>query len=194
MKLYYAPGACSLSDHIALHEANIAFDHEKVDLNAKVTESGADYTQINPKGYVPALALDTGEVVSENVAILEWISQQDTLLVPPGPLGRTHLLEVLAYISSEVHKAFKPFFSGAGAEEKAEARKTILKRLSYLSDTMQGNFLFGDAISAADCYLFVMLLWATKNEIALPAKLTGLRDRMQDRPAVQKAMQHEGLL
>ena len=194
MKLYYAPGACSLSDHIALHQAGLSFDHEKVDLKGKRTESGEDYTKINPKGYVPALALDSGEILSENVAILDWIAHQDTALTPSGPLGHTHLLEALAFISTEIHKAFKPFFSGGGADEKAKAADTIKKRTDYLADTMGGDFLFGDSISVADCYLFVMLFWAQKNTIEMSQKLGDYRARMMKLPSVQKAMTHEGLL
>ena len=98
MKLYYSPGACSLADHIALHEARLAFEHESVDLKAKTTASGADFTVINPKGYVPALVLDSGEMVTENLAVLEWIAGQNPALGLDGPLGRTRLLEALAYI------------------------------------------------------------------------------------------------
>ncbi len=194
MKLYYSPGACSLADHIALHEAGLAFEHEKVDLGAKRTESGADYTTINPKGYVPALTLDSGETLSENVAILDWIAHQDSALKPSGPMGHTHLLEALAYISTEIHKGFKPFFSGASADEKAKAGETILKRMGYLADTMKGDFLFGADVSVADAYLFVMLLWARRNGLEVPPKLAEFRDRMMDRPAVRKAMEHEGLI
>lgn len=100
MKLYYAPGACSLADHIALHEAGLSFEHEKVDLKAKRTEGGVDYLTINPKGDVPALTLDSGETLSENVAILDWVAHQETMLRPSGPLGHTHLLEALAYTRS----------------------------------------------------------------------------------------------
>ncbi len=194
MKLYYSPGACSLADHIALHEAGLPFEHEKVDLKAKRTESGVDFTTINPKGYVPALTLDSGETLSENIAILDWIAHQDTALKPAGAMGHTHLLEALAFISTEIHKSFKPFFSGAGDDEKAKAAETIVKRMTYLADTMQGDFLFGADVSVADFYLFVMLLWARKNEIAVPIKLAAFRDRLMTRPSVQKAMQHEGLI
>ena len=194
MKLYYAPGACSLADHIALREAGLAFEPEKVDLKAKRTESGADYTTVNPKGYVPALTLDSGETLSENVAILDWIAHQDTALKPSGQMGHTHLLEALAYISTEIHKGFKPFFSGGGDEEKSKAGETILKRMGYLAETMQGDFLFGPDVSVADCYLFVMLLWAQKNGLEAPAKLAALRTRMMERTAVRKAMTHEGLI
>lgn len=194
MKFYYAPGACSLADHIALHEAGFAFEHEKVDLAAKRTESGADYTTINPKGYVPALTLDSGETLSENVAILDWIAHQDTALKPQDEMGRTRLLEMLAYISTEIHKSFKPFFSGAGDEEKAKAAETIRRRMGYLDDTMQGDFLFGEAVSVADCYLFVMLVWAQKNRLEAPGRLSAYRDRMMQLPSVLKAMAHEGLI
>ncbi len=194
MKLYFSPGACSLSDHIALHEAGLPFEHDKVDLKTKKTEGGDDYLSINPKGYVPALTLDTGETITENVAILDWIAHQDGELKPAGAMGHTHLLEALAYISTEIHKSFKPFFAGASDEEKAKAGETIVKRMTYLADTMEGDYLFGADVSAADCYLFVMLLWAKKNGIDAPAKLAALRDRMMERPAVQKAMTHEGLI
>lgn len=194
MKLYFAPGACSLSDHIALHEAGLSFEHEKVDLKAKKTEQGEDFLTINPKGYVPALTLDSGETITENVAILDWIAHQDGALKPAGAMGHTHLLEALAYISTEIHKAFKPFFAGASDDEKAKARETIVKRMTWLAETMKGDYLFGDTVSAADCYLFVMLLWAKKNEVEAPAELVALRDRMMERPAVQRAMTHEGLI
>ena len=193
MKLYFAPGACSLADHIALHEAGLPFDHVKVDLKAKKTESGEDFTAINPKGYVPALALDSGEILSENIAILDWIAHQNTALAPSGPMGHTHLLEALAFISTEIHKSFKPFFAGASDADKSKASELILKRMTYLADTMQGDFIFGSHVSVADCYLFVMLLWAKKFSLTAPDKLQAFHDRMKALPSVQKAMQHEGL-
>lgn len=194
MKLYYAPGACSLADHIALHEAGLPFELDKVDLRAKRTQAGIDYMTINPKGYVPALTLDSGETLSENIAILDWVAHQEASLKPSGALGHTHLLEALAFISTELHKSFKPFFADSGDDEKAKAEETILKRMAYLADTMQGDFLFGPKVSVADCYLFVMLLWAGKFEFDIPARLAGFRDRMMERPAVRTAMSHEGLI
>jgi glutathione S-transferase len=193
MKLYYSPGACSLADHIALHEAGMTFECEKVDLKSKRTQSGVDFTTVNPKGYVPALTLDSGETLTENVAILDWIAHQDTALKPSGALGHTHLLQALAYISTEIHKGFKPFFSGAGEQEKSQAGQLILRRLNYLAGTMQGDYLFGPEVSVADCYLFVMLLWAKKNAIPVSAPLDAFRDRMRARTAVASAMTHEGL-
>jgi len=194
MKLYYSPGACSLADHIALHEAGLSFEHEKVDLKAKKTESGADFTTINPKGYVPALTLDGGETLSENVAILDWISQQAPHLAPGGAMGRTHLLEMLAYISTEIHKSFKPFFAGGSDEDKAKAGAMITRRMAYLAERLDGDYLFGSAMSVADAYLFVMTLWAGKMGVSVPDKVAALRDRMMARPAVRTAMTHEGLM
>ena len=194
MKLYYSPGACSLADHIALHEAGLAFEHERVDLKTGRTEHGGEYAAINPKGYVPALTLDSGETLSENIAILDWIAQQAPQLAPGGAMGRTHLLEALAYISTEIHKGFKPFFSGGSNDDKAKAGATIVKRLGYLADTMAGDYVFGPDPSVADCYLFVMLLWAGKHHLDVPQPLVALRERMMIRPAVQTAMRHEGLV
>ena len=194
MKLYYTPGACSLADHIALHAAGMTFEHEKVDLKTKRTESGADFTAINPKGYVPALTLDSGETLTENIAILDWVAHQDTALKPTDPMGHTHLLEALAFISTEIHKSFKPFFAGGTDAEKAKASETIIKRMDYLSDTLSGDYLFGAQMSAADCYLFVMLTWAQKVGVEAPGKLTAYRDRMMALAPVQKAMTHEGLI
>ena len=193
MKLYYSPGACSLADHIALHEAGMPFDHEKVDLKTKQTASGADFLAVNPKGYVPALTLDTGETLTENIAILDWISHQDAALKPGGAMGHTHLLEALAFISTEIHKSFKPFFAGGSDEEKAKAGAVITKRLNTIADMMQGDYLFGAAVSVADCYLFVMLLWAAKNGVETPPSLEAFRDRMMARQSVKTAMHHEGL-
>lgn len=194
MKLYFSPGACSLADHIALHEAGLPFEHDRVDLKMHTLADGTDYRTINPKGYVPALTLDSGETLTENVAILDWIAQQDPKLMPGGAMGRTHLLEALAYISSELHKNFAPLFRGGSDEDKTKARDAVQKRLKYLSDTMKGDYLFGSEPSAADFYLFVMLLWAQKNDIQVPANLAAFRDRLMQRASVQKAMKEEGLI
>lgn len=196
MILYLSPGACSLADHIALHEAGFAFSHVRVDLKAKTTEAGEAYLDINPKGYVPALKLDTGEILTENIAILSWISEHAPaqIFTPPGSLGRTRLLETLAYISTELHKGFKPFFTpGAADDAKDAAAAQIGKRLTYLADRMAGDYLFGDRVSAADCYLFVMLTWARKNHVPIPSSLSGFFTRMAARPCVIKALAHEGL-
>ena len=194
MKLYYAPGACSLADHIALHEAGLQFEHERVDLKSKRTERGEDYRAINPSGYVPALRLDSGDVVTENVAVLDWISDQSATLRPSGPFGRTRQLEALSWLSSELHKAFGPLFRGASDEDKAAAKEQVAAKLAFIAGRLKGDYLFGDEPSAADFYLFVMLLWARKNEVETPDTLVTLRDRLMARPSVQTAMKHEGLI
>ncbi|THD79870.1 MAG: glutathione S-transferase [Phenylobacterium sp.] len=194
MILFFAPGACSLADHIALHEAGLHFERVRVDLKSHTTETGADYTQINPKGYVPALTLPDGELLTENIAILSWIADQAPALLPPGPLGRYRLLEMLAFISTEIHKGFKPFFQpGASDADKSKAGETIVKRLGYLAGRMEGDFLFGDQMSVADAYLFVMLMWATKNGLSPPEPLPAYAERLKARPAVKLALKHEGL-
>jgi glutathione S-transferase len=194
MNLYIAPGACSLADHIAMHEAALDFDCVKVDLKARRTEDGRDYNLINPKGYVPALQLDDGQVLTENVAILTWIADQDPSLAPAGPMGRYRLLEALAYINGEIHKAFKPFFDPGSAEaQKAAAGEAIDRRLGFLAGNLKDDYLFGDRFSVADAYLFVMGLWAQKNGLPLPDPLSAFVARMKARPAVLAALQHEGL-
>ena len=195
MKLYYAPGACSLADHIALQEGGLTFDIVKVDIPTRKTEAGEDFLAISPKGYVPAMVLDGGETISENIAILSWISEQAPALVPPGALGRTRLIEALAYISTEIHKGFKPIFTpGTTDEGKQAARDVIAARLGYLADTMAGDYLLSDNFSAADAYLFVMLLWSAKHGVAVPEPLNAYRDRVMARPAVVAAMKREGLI
>ena len=195
MKLYYSPGACSLADHIALHEAGIAFDRVKVDLKTKATESGEDYTKVNPKGYVPALTLDDGETLTENIAVLSYIADLSGKLMPKDGMPHWRVLETLAFISTELHKNFKPFFKPDSSDlEKDEARALLLKRFGLLAEQVGGRaFIVGDEMSVADCYLFVMLMWAKKNGFDVPAPLAAYFDRLKQRPAVALALQHEGL-
>jgi glutathione S-transferase len=193
MKLFYAPGACSLADHIALIEGALSFEHESVDLMNKTTASGGDFAVINPKGYVPALVLDSGEILTENLAVLDWIAAQSPSLGLDGPPGRTRLLEALAYVSTEVHKSFKPLFTGGSEDENAKARAMISRRYQLLADRMRGDYMFGNEPTAADLYLFVTLLWAVRFGVMVPDRLSALRDRMLTRPAVQAAMTVEGL-
>jgi glutathione S-transferase len=194
MKLYLAPGACSLADHIALHEAGLDFERVTVDLKAKTTADGGDFSKINPKGYVPVLQFDDGQVLTENVAILSWIAEKADLGAPAGELSRSRLLEALAFISTEIHKQFKPFFSGGTDEAKAAAKQAIEKRLGFLAERWKGDYLFGDKVSVADAYLFVMLLWSGKTGIDIPPPLAAFAERMQQRPAVRLALEHEGLI
>ncbi len=194
MILYFAPGACSLADHIALHEANLEFDRVKVDLRSHTTEDGRDFTAINPKGYVPALTLDGGELLTENLAILAWVADKAPALAPKGELGRYRLLETLAFISTEVHKSFKPFFTPSATDaEKQKAGETITKKLKLLAEKVDGGYLFGPDVSVADAYLYVMLMWARKTKVEIPHPLLGFFDRMNERVAVKLALQHEGL-
>lgn len=191
MILYLAPGACSLADHIALHEAGLNFDQVKVDLKTHRTEDGRDYTVINPKGYVPALLLNSGEILTENIAILSWISDQSTPALF-GDFVRYRLLEALAYVSTEIHKAFTPYFMpGATEDAKASAGQTILKRIA---ERLNQDYLLGAGFSVADAYLFVMLMWARKNGLSLPVPLPAYFERMKARPAVQRSLKEEGLL
>src|SRR5512144_69699 len=129
MKLYLTPGACSLADHIAMHEAGLAFDRIRVDLETKRTEDGGDYNKVNPKGYVPALVLDDGQLLTENIAILSWVADRDPKLAPGGELGRIRLIEMLAFSSTELHKPFGRFFFPTSDVEKAAAEDAIRKRL-----------------------------------------------------------------
>lgn len=191
MKLYYSPGACSLATHIALLEAGLEFELERVDLKSKVTESGADFTAINSKGYVPALVLDSGEVITENLAVLDWITVQFPGLGLEGALGRTRMLESLAFLATEIHKGFKPFWHAANPEAKAEAEIQLIKRLRWLGERLQGRYLFGDQPTVADYYLFVMLRWTGKFSIAIPEALSAFQARVLARPNVQAAIGFE---
>lgn len=192
MKLYLSPGACSLADHIALHEAGLAFDRVSVDLKAKRTGDGRNFLEINPKGYVPALELDDGQVLTENIAILAWAADQNPELAPHGdPLARYRLLEMLGFISTEVHKGFKPFFAGGSDEDKAKAGDAIGKRLGYLAERMKGDYLFGERFTVADAYLFVMLTWAQRLGVKAPDRLSAYFERVKARPNVQLALRHE---
>jgi len=195
MKLYYSPGACSLADHIALIEAGLPYELVKVDLKAKQTEDGGDYEAVNPKGYVPALALDDGGVLTENIAVLSYIAERSGSLMPSGGLQRIRVLEATAFVSTELHKNFKPFFNPAASEaEKDEAGALLGKRFGAVDAMLDDRgFLLGDEPTIADCYLFVMLIWAKKNELHLPERLRGFFERFRHRPSVGRAMTEEGL-
>lgn len=191
MKLYYSPGACSLAAHIALLEAGLEVELERVDLKRKITGSGTDFTAVNSKGYVPALLLEDGQVVTENIAVLDWIAGQFPDLGVEGALGRTRLLETLAYVSTEIHKGFKPFFAGGSAAEKAQAEIQLIRRLHWIGERTAGRYLFGDRPTVADFYLFVTLRWAGKFGIALQESLLALKARIAARPEVQAAIASE---
>ncbi|WP_395396304.1 glutathione binding-like protein (plasmid) [Novosphingobium sp. BL-8A] len=195
MKLYYSPGACSLADHIALVEGGLPFEPIKVDLKTKTVEKGGDFKKINPKGYVPVLELDDGSILTENVAILSYIAERASGLKLPGEMGKFRVLEALAYISTELHKGFKPFFSGASDEDKERAREVLTKRFAFFdAELAEQDFAAGENFTVADCYLFVMLFWAkTKASLDLTSNLSAYYGRLSAREGVRKALADEGL-
>ena len=193
MKLYYSPGACSLACRISLHEAGLQADFERVDLRAKTTEHGADYLAINPKGYVPMLVLDDGATVTEIDAVLDFLAGIEPRLGVDGPLGRTRLLEMLSYLSSELHVAFKPFWHPAGEAQATAAAQAVATRLAFLDRARRGTHLFGERFSAADAYLFVMLRWAMAFGLPVPPGLAALFETVAERDTVRRALAEEGL-
>jgi len=195
MKLYYAPGACSLADHIALIEAGLPYDLAKVDLKTKQTEDGGDFTAVNPKGYVPTLALDDGGILTENIAVLTYIAETSGKLMPSAMLPRIRVLEALSFVSTELHKSFRPFFNPAASDaERDEARALLEKRFAAIDAMLDHHgFLLGDQPTIADCYLFVMLTWARKNGIEVPERVQGFFDRFRQRASVTRALAEEGL-
>lgn len=203
MKLFYAPGACSLSPHIILCELGLTHELEKVDLRSQPhrTASGVDFSEISPKGYVPALQLDGGELLTEGPAIVQYLADQKPdsgLLAPAGSLDRARAQEWLNYIGTELHKNFGPLFRPDASDAvKEAARETISRRLAYTSQALENRaFLVGDRFGVADAYLFVVLGWCQHLAVDLtpfPA-LQAYQQRIAARPAVQAAMQAEGLL
>jgi glutathione S-transferase len=201
MKLYYSPGACSLSPHIVLRETGANFELERVDLGAGKTAGGADFKKINPKGYVPVLQLDSGEVLTEGAAIVQYLADQkpDAGLAPgPGTLERARLQEHLNYIAAEVHKGFSPLFSPSLDDAgRAAAKDKLAIRLDYLEQLFSDgrSFLLGNTFSVADAYLFVVLGWTKPTGIALEKwpHLQSFVARAAGRAAVQAALKAEGL-
>ncbi len=199
MKLYYSPGACSLAPHILLREAGLSFDLERVDLRTKKTAAGEDFLRINPKGYVPALALDNGSVLTEVAVISQYLADQAPAahLLPASGMARYRALEWLNFIATEIHKGFGPLWNPAMPEEaKNLARARLGERLAFVNVALQGApYLPGPAFSAPDAYLYVMLNWCGLQKIDLvswPA-LADYHARLAARPSVQAALQAEGL-
>jgi glutathione S-transferase len=200
MKLYYSPGACSLSPHIVLREAGATFEIERVDLGAGKTAGGADFRQLNPKGYVPVLQLDNGEVLTEGAAIVQYIADLNphaNLAPKPATLERARLQEHLNYIAAEVHKGFSPLFS-PDLDDKAReaAKKKLGQRLDYIEQVFGDDrqFLLGNTFSVADAYLFVVLGWSRHTGIALEKwpRLSAFHARIGAREKVKEALQAEG--
>ena len=193
MKLYYSPWPCSLAAHIALHEAGAPFENESVDIKTKITASGTDFNNVTRKGYVPALELDNGEIVTENIAVLDYLAGVYPQLGVEGPLGRTRLVEAPAYISTEIHKTYKPLWHNGTDEQTAVASAYITARMRYLGDPIKGDYLFGDRPTVADFYLFVTTTWAGRFGVDVPPAIAALHERLKARPAVQATLKAEGL-
>lgn len=200
MKLYYSPGACSLAPHIVLREAGLEFEAIEADIRNKTLPDGSSYLAVNPQGAVPALGLDNGEVLTQNVAIMDYISDQAPAkhMIPEDGMAHYRVMELLAYITSEVHKSHAPLWNPSATEEaKQAARELIMKKYDYLATRLgDGPYLTGEAFTPADAYLFVMLGWAAMKDIDLsrvPA-LVAFHKRVGERPAVQAAMRAEGLI
>lgn len=201
MKLYYSPAACSLAPHIVAREAGLAIELEKVDLAAKKTEGGADFTAVNPKGYVPALQLDDGAVLTEVAALVQYLADkapQSGLAPANGTMERYRLQEWLAFIATEIHKSFGPLFKPDTPDATKQSVKAgLATRFAYLDGELASRpFLMGERFTVADAHLFTIVSWAKFVDVDLAPypNLQAFRKRVAARPAVQQAMQAEGLL
>ena len=201
MKLYYSPGVCSLSPNIVAHEAGLELRLQKVDIKTKTIATEGDFWAVNPKGYVPVLELDNGEILTEGPTIALYLADQKPqagLAAAAGTLERYHLQEMLGYINSEIHKTYSPFFKPDMAPDfRAERTEYLQKRYAFLDKKLEGRqYLFGDQFTVADAYLFTVTNWAKLVHVDL-SKFTNLQkfqERVAARPAVKAAMKAEGLL
>jgi glutathione S-transferase len=202
MKLYYSPGACSLAPHIVANEAGIDLLLEKVDTKTKAMASGGDFLAINPKGYVPALQLDDGEVLTEGPVIAQYLADRkpaSKLAPAAGTLERYRLQETMGFINSEIHKSYSPLFGkDTTPEVRAEKLDTLAKRYALIEKRLGDGrqYLFGDQFTAADAYLFTVTNWAgfVKMDLSPFPNLRAFQQRVAARPAVQAAMKAEGLV
>lgn len=201
MKLYYSPGACSQAPHILLHEIGHTHDAARVDLQAKRLEDGSDYLAVNPKGAVPALELDSGEVLTENAVILQYLGDRASwpeVLPPMGDFRRYRVLEIVNFITTELHKRFGFLFDPNATDEmKQVVIAGLSKKLDYIDQRLgDGPYLFGQNVSLPDPYLFVMASWADKMLGGLERwpHLKAFRERMLERPSVRNVLEFEGLL
>ena len=201
MKLYYSPGACSLSPHITLHESGLKFEHVAAPTKTHQLPDGSDYYRINPLGYVPLLELDDGTRLTEGPAIVQYIADQvpEKNLAPAnGTVARAQLQSWLNFIGTALHKGFSPLFSPATpAEYKATVIDKLLSRLKWVDEQLAGKpYLMGEQFSVADPYLFTVTNWAPKVGVDISglANLAAFRERVAARPSVQTAMQEEGLV
>jgi glutathione S-transferase len=202
MKLYYMPGACSLASHITLREVSADFSLEKVNVKEQKTESGEDYSKVNPNGYVPSLRFDDGDILNEGVAVLQFLGEQypDAKLFPaPGTRERARVVQHLSFIGSELHKAFAPLFADTlEGEARAAAEAKVAKRMGYIENLLADGraFLTGDQFTIADAYLFVVANWTNFVNIDLGQwpNVASFAKRVAARPTVEAAMKAEGLL
>ena len=201
MKLYYAPGACSLSPHIVSREAGIDLELERADLAQKKTESGKDFWGINPKGQVPVLEIDNGQRLTEGPVIVQYLADQKPgsgLAPAPGTIDRYRVQEWLNFVASEMHKTYGPLFRPTTPEEfKVMSREVIGKRVAWLDKELAGKqYLMGDRFTVADAYLFTVLRWSPRVGVDLSKSpnVTAYMDRVAARPKVQEALKAEGLL
>mgnify|MGYP001599605792 CR=1 FL=1 len=201
MKLYYSPGACSLSPHIVLHEAGLKHEAIMTSTKSHKLQDGTDFYSINPLGYVPFLVLDSGATLHEGPAIVQYLADQapEKNLAPAnGTMARYHLQEWLNFISTEVHKGFGPLFNLATPEDyKPAVKASLIKRLTWVDEQLSNkSYLMGDQFTVADAYLFTVTNWAqfVGLDISELKHLQSYRERVLARPAVQAAMKAEGLL
>jgi glutathione S-transferase len=193
MNLFYYPAACSLADHIALIEAGLPYKLLSIDRERK-TEDGRDFLALNPKGYIPALEMNDGTILTENQVILAYIAEQSGKLLPDDSILRWQTFEALAFMSSEIHGAYSPFFKDFPEPEKLRAREKIKKAFTILADQMDDKaFLVSNEMTIADCYLFWILMVAPKSGVDLPENLRNCLTRMKAMPSVIQALAEEGL-
>jgi glutathione S-transferase len=201
MKLYYSPGACSLSPHIALREAGLAFTPMLASTKTKKLADGTDYLALNPKGQVPMLELDNGERLTEGPAIVQYIADlapASKLAPAAGTMARYRLMEWLNFITSELHKGFSPLFNPAvPAEAKPVFQAKLLERFTWVDQQLEGrDYLMGDTFTVADAYLYTVSRWGAFVGVDLSGlpRLAAFRERVEARPAVREALKTEGLL
>ncbi len=195
MRLYYSPGACSLSPHIVALELGLPVEIFKTDVRTKKTEKGDDFFKINPKGQVPTFQLDNGEVLTEGVAIVQYMASlaPEKKLIPDG-FDKFRQLEWLNFISTELHKGYSPLFGDASPEVKEKAIANLTKKFQYLEPALtKGPFLMGAAFTAADAYAFTVLSWSKHVNVPVPKFIEEYLLRVAARPAVQAALKAEGL-
>ena len=207
MKLYYSPGACSLASHIIMEEAGVKYESTKVDLKTHTTEKGEEYVKINPKNQVPAMIMDNGQLMTEGVAIMQFVADQQpekNLMPKWGTPDRYHAIEWLNYVSTEIHKGLGSFFGidrlvsnkEGNAEFRQSMKAVMAKKYAYLNEHFQKNqYLMGSQFTAADAYLFTVTRWCDHLQVDLSkfTHLLSFMERVKNRPAVKKVLQAEGL-